>query len=570
MKRKNDESTDIEEEYEEDEESYEDDDDELYDDDDSYDVDEDTKEVDTSKYDDEDDIVVDESDYSEDEKPKKRKTDDYSSGLSMGAKIAIVVVIAVTVILILLKACNNKSEYTVKFDVDGGTEVSDQIVKKNEKVTPPSDPTKDGYEFEGWYLNGKKYDFDSKVTSDLVIEARWTNNNTADVEGVSLDQEEVGLRMGDETQLIATVEPSDAKDKTVTWKSSDESVVKVDEDGNIKAVSNGSATITVTTNEGGFVATCRVVVSDDIVKVTGLKVDKKEVTVYVDDTVRISADVEPAEATNNGLIWTSEDTSIASVSSTGVIRGKKEGKTTVTVKTKDGDFSEEIKVTVKEVELEKISISGDTKINIGDTTTLKAKLEPYNATVEEITWKSDNENVATVDKNGKVTGKKSGTARITVIAKLQDGKDEMKASVKIEVVKPVEVTSIEISPSKLELVEDQTAKLKVTIKPDNAANKNFQWSNSNADVVSVTGGVVTAKKAGKATITVTSADNDKLIATCEITVKAKETPKSNSNSNSNSESNSNSNSDSNDNKEESNSNEVKEDDTSSKTEEKEE
>ena len=162
-------------------------------------------------------------DSSKSKKSKKDEKDDSGSGISLGAKIAIFVVIIVVIILLLLKGCSKKKEYTVKFNANGGTTVSEQIVAQDGKVKIPTDPTKDGYDFVGWYVNGKKYDFDTKVTSDLEIEARWEASKTAAVTGVSLDQTSLTLQPGDKSPLVATVEPSDAKDTSVTWQSADTS-----------------------------------------------------------------------------------------------------------------------------------------------------------------------------------------------------------------------------------------------------------------------------------------------------------------------------------------------------------
>ena len=71
-------------------------------------------------------------------------------------------------------SCQNNKTFTVTFDSNGGSEVEKQEVKANEKVEEPTDPTKDGYTFKGWYLSGKKYDFDKKVTKDIKLKARWT------------------------------------------------------------------------------------------------------------------------------------------------------------------------------------------------------------------------------------------------------------------------------------------------------------------------------------------------------------------------------------------------------------
>jgi len=77
---------------------------------------------------------------------------------------------------ILEKEKNKK--YTVRFDSDGGTNVEDQTITENNKANKPADPTKKEYTFEGWYLDDKKYDFDSSVTKDITLKARWKKENT--------------------------------------------------------------------------------------------------------------------------------------------------------------------------------------------------------------------------------------------------------------------------------------------------------------------------------------------------------------------------------------------------------
>ena len=447
---------------------------------------------------------------------KKKTNKNYNGGISLGAKIAAIVVVAVIIILLCLKSCKKKGEYVIKFSTNGGTEISEQYVSANGKVKVPSDPTKEGYTFVGWYLDGKRYDFDSKVNSDLVIEAKWEETGTEAVTGVELDQTEAAILPTDSILLIATVEPSDAKDKTVTWKSSDESVATVDEDGNVTAKSIGFTTITVTTNDGEFTATCRVVVSEDVVKITGLSLSKKSITLGIDETEKINTEITPSNATNKGIIWKSDDPKIATVSSTGVIRGIKKGETTITATTKDGSITESIKVKVKEVSVEKIEISSKDTVELGKTKELEYKVLPTNAVDKELVWESSNESVATVDSNGKVTGKKEGkTAVITV--KTKDGK--VSSTCKVTVSKPVAVTGISFEPSSLILKEGESKNLKVTISPSNAVNTKYQWDKSKTDsnVADVVDGKVTAKSVGETDVSVKSDDGGHM-ATCHIKV----------------------------------------------------
>ena len=447
-------------------------------------------------------------------KSKKSKKDDSGSGISLGAKIAIFVVIIVVIILLLLKGCSKKKEYTVKFNANGGTTVSEQIVAQDGKVKIPTDPTKDGYDFVGWYVNGKKYDFDTKVTSDLEIEARWESSKTAAVTGVSLDQTSLTLQPGDKSPLVATVEPSDAKDTSVTWQSADTSIATVDEDGNVTAVAKGSTTVTVTTKDGDFKATCKVTVSEDVVKVTAITVSESNISLGVGDSKKIIPTIKPGDATNKGVSWSSDNEKVATVSSDGTIKGKSEGTAKITVITKDGDFEATINVTIKNVPVNGITLSSsNTTMQTGTTKQLTPTVKPLNATNKDVTWSSSDTSVATVNSNGKVTAKKAGTATITVTTK--DG--GFKVTCKVTVKDPVAVSSVKLSQEALTLTVGGSKTITATVLPNDAANKNVTWSSSDTSVATVSNGKITAKKVGTATIIVTTVDG-KETAKCVVTV----------------------------------------------------
>lgn len=453
---------------------------------------------------------------------RRRKIDEksFNTGLSPGAKIAIVIVIAVIVTLFCLKGCKNKSEYTVKFNTNGGTEVSEQVVSANSKVSLPKDPIKEGYNFVGWYLDGKRFDFDSKITSDLVIEAKWESTGTADVTGVTLDQKEVAILPGDTIPLIATVEPSDARNKDVTWSSSDESVVTVDDKGMITAKSIGSATITVTTNEKNYTAECRVVVSDSVVKVTGISLDKTELKLAVGEAERVNATVTPSNATNKGVTWSSSDSSVASVSSTGVVRAVDEGEATITASTKDGNYEATVKVKIEKISVESLRVE-DITILVGETANLTYKILPNNAADKTVTWKSTDTTVVTINDKGEVTGIKTG--KVKIIGTTKDG--EKKGEAWVTVTKPVAVTGITFTGCPTKPLEiGQTAQLTVTVSPNNAVEKHYVWSNSDSSVATISNGKITAKKEGS-TIISAKTDDGGFVAKCEVTVVSKSVTK---------------------------------------------
>ena len=154
------------------------------------------------------------------------------------------------------------------------------------------------------------------------------------VTGVTLNKTELTLETGDSETLTATVAPSDATNKNVTWKSSNTAVATVDANGKVTAVKAGEATITVTTEDGGKTAFCRVTVSDKEVKVTGITL--AALAIYVGESKAITATVKPDDATNKALTWKSSNETVATVDATGKVTGKKIGTATITATAKDG------------------------------------------------------------------------------------------------------------------------------------------------------------------------------------------------------------------------------------------
>ena len=500
----------------------------------------DDDEFEDDEFDDEDlDDVEDEidDDYEEEETKKTNKSEKESSlketkkskddnkdelledeGESFGAKIVIAIVIIAIIIILLLKACGGKKEqFKVTFDTNGGTAVESLMVDKDGTFKRPKDPTKEGYIFAGWYYNDELYDFNTKVTGNMKLEARWDVADDGKVTGVTLNETAISLKPGATATLIATVTPETAEDKSLTWSSSDESIVTVDENGNIKAIKEGKATITVTTKDGGYKATVIVTVTKDDIAVTGVSFDNKTLNLATGSSTTLKATVSPSDATNKGLTWSSSDSSIATVDQNGKVTGKKEGTVTITVTTKDGNYKATITVVVKNEPVKSVKITGNTSMIVKGTQTLKAVITPNNATNKAVTWSSSDESIATVDQNGKVTAKKTGTVTITVTTK--DGNH--KATINITV-KEQKVTKITISGNnKMEVGKTQT--LKATVTPNNATNKGITWSSSDESIATVDqNGKVTAKKAGKVTITATAKDGSGVKGTYTITVTEKQ------------------------------------------------
>jgi len=372
------------------------------------------------------------------------------------AGIAAIIIIAIILVLTLSK---KEQTYKVTFDVNGGSLIEELIIKENGKISKPEDPIKEGYEFDGWHLNGKPFDFSTEVTSDIKLEAKWTKvegskpvdkedtkpekdekDETIKVTKVSLNKTKLTLTEGDSEKLNATVNPTDATNKNVTWKSSNKDVATVDANGNVKAVKAGTATITVTTKDGSYKATCKVTVTakqeeqkpdpkpepDPVVSVTGVTLNKTTLSLTEGDTSKLTATVAPSNATNKEVTWVSSNTSVATVDTNGNVKAVKAGTATITVTTKDGNHKASCTVTVTAKQEEPkpvVSVTGVTlnksslSLTEGGSEKLTATVKPNDAANKEVTWSSSNSSVATVDTNGNVKAVKPGTATITVTTK---------------------------------------------------------------------------------------------------------------------------------------------------------
>ena len=152
--------------------------------------------------------------------------------------------------------------------------------------------------------------------------------------------------------------------------------------------------------------------------VTGIKVSPDTLTLTgKDETAQLTAEVIPSYADNTRVTWKSSDENVVTVDEKGKVTAVGNGTATITVTSVSGNYTATVAVTVKiPVEIERITIETEKEIltKIGESTELKVKIEPENADAQKLIWKSDNEMVAAVDENGKVTAIGNGMAIITV------------------------------------------------------------------------------------------------------------------------------------------------------------
>ena len=325
---------------------------------------------------------------------------------------------------------------------------------------------------------------------------------TVPTTGININKPTASITKGGTETLTATVLPSDASNATVTWSSSNPSVASVT-NGVVKGLASGEATITATC--GTFSASCKVTVTNPLKSIT---LSKTATSIVAGGTETLTATLNPTDADNKTITWTSSDTSVATVSG-GKITALKAGSTTITASCSGKSASCTVTVTAKPVESVTLSKTTVSLVE-GGSETITASVNPAGASDQTVAWSSDNTNVATVS-GGKITALKPGTAKITATCA---GKS---ATCTVTVTaKPVE--SVTLSKTAVSLVEGGSETITASVKPTNGSTQTVTWSSDNANVATVKDGKITAVKAGKAKITATCGGKS---ATCEVNVTAK-------------------------------------------------
>ena len=336
---------------------------------------------------------------------------------------------------------------------------------------------------------------------------------TKPVSSIKLDKTSASVLRGKTVTLKATVSPSDAGNKAVSWSSSDKKIATVDSKGLVKGVAKGTATITVKAKDGsGVKATCKITVRQPVTKIT---LNKKSASILRNKTITLKATAGPSSANDKSVAWTTSNKKVATVNSKGVVKGIAKGTATITATARDGSkVKAACKITVRQpvtkITLNKKSAS----ILRNKTITLKATAGPSSANDKSVTWTTSNKKIATVNSKGVVKGIAKGTATITATAK--DG-SKVKAVCKITVRQPV--TKLTINKTKLTVKKGKTATLKVTVAPSSANDKSLKWTTSNKNIATVTQkGVVKGIKKGTVTITAAARDGSGKKVTCKVTV----------------------------------------------------
>jgi len=327
--------------------------------------------------------------------------------------------------------------------------------------------------------------------------------------GTNLSLSNNSVDVGEEVVLVSSVEPANAYDKYVTYVSSDSSIARVLDNGRILAIKSGSVVITAT-NSAGISETVTLKVNDTLVPVEEIKTSSMLI-LEAGQSKKIDIDISPSNATDLDIVWVSDNENVAKVNSFGVVTGISGGSAVISAIV--GDASSSTIVRVNDIKAKNILLNyAEINVFSGDEVKLKGTILPANTTELGITWISNDENIAYVDENGKVTAVNEGKTIIKAISK----SDPSVFSECVVNVSKVVVESYKLSHKKIVLTEGESVYLGVLdIKPQNAVYDDIVYTITDDSVATVSKGLVTGMKAGDATIII---DVDGLVKTIDVTV----------------------------------------------------
>lgn len=326
------------------------------------------------------------------------------------------------------------------------------------------------------------------------------------VKSVVLDQSDVTINRKNTLQLTATVTPQNAKNKAVTWTSSNPDVATVDNAGKVTGIGAGNTTITA--SAGQKTATCEITV---VVLMDGITLNHTELSIDKGGAEQLTAKITPEDTTEDKTItWTSSAPDIISVDDNGLVTAHKVGKAVVKASAVGASASCEVTVLSP---MTGISLDKSTLIlNRNSSDKLAVSFLPVDTTDgREVTWSSSAPEIADVDQQGNVIAYSIGTTTITARC------GEFTATCDVTVIALIE--GIFLDQTEITLDRGAEGQLTASIVPlDTTEDKTITWVSSNPDIATVdAAGKVNGVKIGTTTITAKVGEH---IASCDINVVA--------------------------------------------------
>ena len=260
-------------------------------------------------------------------------------------EILVIVLISIVLGISIFYVYNNQ-KHTVSFNSNGGNAITSKKIKHNKKISKCDTPVKEGYEFIGWYYNNSLFDCNTKVTEDIILEARWEKTVEKGVINITFNYEYIEVKPNTQLKLVPIIEPIEVSEP-LYWESSDTEVAEVDNEGNVSFKKEGTVDISVSTNSN-IKATQQIIISASAKKIEKIVLSENYLEITDGSVKQLTYTLEPLDATNKNVKWMSDNTSIVSVSQTGEIVAKEPGEAIIVLTTMDGTVMAKCRVKVLE------------------------------------------------------------------------------------------------------------------------------------------------------------------------------------------------------------------------------
>ena len=305
--------------------------------------------------------------------------------------------------------------------------------------------------------------------------------------------------VGGTLALSAAFTPANATIQALTWQSANEKVATVDENGVVTGISKGTASIRATARDGsGKYATFSVQV---LQQPQSVSLNESSLVISVGSAKTLRATVLPEKTNNKKVVWSSSDTTIATVNQSGRINPVSPGRCTITAACQDfPQLSASCEVEVRQPVTRIAFTEKEVSVNVGSTLQVYWEISPANATVTDVSFSTNKESIATVSAGGLITAHKRGECYITVAAEDGSGK---KARILVNVLQPVE--SVHMKNDTLSVGVDESITATAELEPSDASNNRMTWHSADEHIATVKGSrnrpTITGQHWGTTTIT---------------------------------------------------------------------
>lgn len=370
---------------------------------------------------------------------------------------------------------------------------------------------------------------DIGVTGAITCGIRVVNTDIPAID-VELVPDQASIFIGESVKIEPVFDPVTATYQTMSWTSTDPDIAEVDEDGVVTGISVGQTTITAVykdpiTGDVWEPVYCSIEVRNELLSI---EFKEDEYTVREGASLALMEELifDPEEDVNKTVSWSSTNEDVAVVDAEGNVTGMKSGDTAwITCVSEELGVEEAITCAIhvidSDVPAKSMTLDPETaSIYVGDTLQINAVFDPEDATYQTVTWSSANEEIATVDENGLVTGEAEGVVSISAVYKdpyTGDVWDPLYCTV--QVLKPlVPVTGVQVTPKEQNVFIGGSFQLQAAVQPEDASDKSVTYQSSDTNVATVDEkGIVTGVASGSAVVICRTVEGG-FVDTCNVTV----------------------------------------------------